>query len=74
MGPKADEPFEKPMRGLGGRIFEGVRWVFFARRGEELRIDGHNLLWRQLAYGPWNDTLDRLEGSLSGYTEAQNDW
>jgi hypothetical protein len=29
---------------------------------------------RQLDHGPWNDTLERLEGSLLGYTDAQNDW
>jgi hypothetical protein len=70
----ADEPFEKPIKISSGRIFEGVRQVFYARQGEEWRIDAHNLLWKQLAHGPWNDTLERLEGSLLGYTDAQNDW
>ena len=70
----ADEPFEKPIRVSSGRIFEGVRRVFYARRGEEWRIDAYNLLWRQLEHGPWNDTLERLEGSLLGYTDEQNDW
>jgi hypothetical protein len=70
----ADEPFEKAITVSSGRIFEGVRQVFYARQGEEWRIDANNLLWRQLAHGPWNDTLERLEGSLLGYTDAQNDW
>jgi len=70
----ADEPFEKPIRVSSGRIFEGVRRVFYARLGEEWRIDADNLLWRQLEHGAWNDTLERLEGSLLGYTDEQNDW
>jgi hypothetical protein len=69
-----DEPFAKPIKALSGRIFEGLRQVFYARPGEEWRIDAHNLVVRQLAYGPWNDTLERLEGSLLGYTDAENDW
>lgn len=69
-----DEPFAKPIKASSGRIFEGVRQVFYARPGEEWRIDAHNLVARQLAYGPWNDTLEPLEGSLLGYTDAENDW
>jgi hypothetical protein len=38
------------------------------------RIDAHLLLQRQHNHGPWNETLERLEGSLLGYTDAQNDW
>lgn len=68
------EPFQKLVRTSNGRTFEGVRHFFYARRGEEWRIDAHRLLWRQLAHGPWNDTLERLEGSLLGYTDEQNDW
>ncbi len=68
------EPFEKPIRTSSGSVFEGLRQVFYARRGEEWRIDAYNLLRRQLAHGPWNDTLERLEGSLLGYTDQQNDW
>jgi hypothetical protein len=70
----ADEPFEKPIRAPSGRIFKGVRKIFYTRNGEEWRIEAHNLVWKQLAHGPWNDTLERLEGSLLGYTDEQNDW
>ena len=69
-----DEPFEKPIRSASGRIYNGVRRIYYARRGEEWRIDAHILVWRQLDHGPWNETLERLEGSLLGYTDAQNDW
>jgi len=68
-----DEPFPKPITASSGRIFEGVRQVFYTLPGEEWRINAHNLVARQLAYGPWNDTLERLEGSLLGYTDAEND-
>jgi len=68
------KPFEKPVSTSNGRAFEGMRHLFYARRGEEWRIDAYNLIWKQLAHGPWNDTLERLEGSLLGYTDEQNDW
>ncbi len=70
----ADEPYNQPMPIRNGRLFAGVRWIFYARHGEEWRIDAHLLIWRQLKHGPWNETLERLDGSLLGYTEAQNDW
>jgi hypothetical protein len=70
----ADEPFERPIRMHNGRVVEGIGRVFFARRGEEWRIDAHLLLWRQLEHGSWNETLERLDGILLGYTDAQNDW
>jgi hypothetical protein len=68
------EPFEKPIGRSRGRVFEGMRQVFYARCGEEWRIDAYDLLRKQLAHGPWNETLERLEGSLLGYTDQQNDW
>ncbi len=69
-----DEPLEKPIHSPSGRVYDGVRMVFYACRGEEWRIDAFILLWRQLDHGPWNETLERLDGSLLGYTDAQNDW
>jgi hypothetical protein len=69
-----DEPYASPIHSPSGRVYEGVRRVYYARPGEEWRIDAHILLWRQLEHGPWNETLERLEGSLLGYTDAQNDW
>ena len=70
----ADIPFEEPIRGPSGPVFEGVRQVLYSLPGEEWRCDAQLLLSRQLAHGPWNDTLERLEGSLLGYTDEQNDW
>ena len=70
----ADEPFKEPIRGSSGRMFEGVRQVLYSLPGEEWRCDAQFLVRGQLAHGPWNDTLERLEGSLLGYTDEQNDW
>ena len=70
----ADQPFSQAIRNQNGDLVFGVREVFYACRGEEWRVDAHNLVWKQLAHGPWNDTLERLEGSLLDYTDAQNDW
>jgi hypothetical protein len=69
-----DEPFPKPIQGWGGRVIHGMRKVFYALPGEEWRIDAFNLVWKQLDYGPWNDTLERLDGTLLGYSDEQNDW
>jgi len=69
-----DEPFERPICLRSGRVINGVRRVFFARRGEEWRIDAYLLLWRQLEHSSWNETLERLSGTLLGYTDEQNDW
>lgn len=69
-----NEPFEKPVRVSNGRVYLGVRQVFYARRGQEWRIDAYMLLWKQLEHGPWNETLERLDGSILGYTDQQNDW
>jgi hypothetical protein len=31
-------------------------------------------MWEIFEKTKWNETLERMEGSLLGYTEAQNDW
>ena len=69
-----DEPFDPPIRSRSGRVYEGTRQVFYARCGEEWRIDAFMLLWQQLDHGSWNETLERLHGALLGYTDEQNDW
>lgn len=71
----ADELFDTPIRGATGRVFTGLRRIFYTLPGGEWRVDAHGLLRAQLHRGlAWNDTLERLEGSLLGYTDAQNDW
>ncbi|GFE86050.1 hypothetical protein GCM10011488_10040 [Steroidobacter agaridevorans] len=51
----------------------GVRTVLYALPTEQWRIDAY-LLLRQTGfkYG-WSETCERMEGSLLGYTDEQND-
>jgi hypothetical protein len=52
---------------------DGIRDVFFALPGEEWRIDAY-IASIQNRIGDWNDDLERLQGSLLGYEDWQNDW
>jgi len=70
----AIEPFDPPVTGRGGRIYEGIRKLYYALPGEEWRIDAYLLLWDQMRYGSWNDSMERMSGALLGYTDVQNDW
>jgi hypothetical protein len=60
---------------LGARRpdFEGIRSVYFALPGEEWRIDKY-IAAIENQTGAWNDELERLQGSLLGYENWQNDW
>lgn len=51
----------------------GMRHVYFALPGEEWRIDAYidGIVNRT---GDWNDDLERLQGTLLGYEDWQNDW
>lgn len=52
---------------------EGMRDVFFAIPGEEWRIDAYiDKIKNRTA--DWDDDLERLQGSLLGYEDWQNDW
>ena len=68
------EPFNKPIQGYRGRMYDGSRHLYYALPGEEWRIDANRILWRQLDYVAWNETMERMWGTLLGYTDAQNDW
>ncbi|WP_237151552.1 hypothetical protein [Oryzibacter oryziterrae] len=52
---------------------EGMRTVFFALPGEEWRVDAYidQIIHRTR---DWDDDLERLQGSLLGYEDWQNDW
>jgi len=56
----------------GQRI--GKRRVLYALRGEEWRIDAYILLWTTADKTGWNEGFERLEGSLLGYEDWQNDF
>ncbi|KUM25121.1 hypothetical protein AU467_27535 [Mesorhizobium loti] len=54
--------------------FKKWRRVFFSLPGEEWRIDAFLLVSKVSAQTGWDDTLERMEGSLLGYEDWQNDW
>lgn len=56
-----------------GHLIKG-RWIrFYAVKDEAWRIPAFLLLRKIQDKHVWNDALERLQGSLLGYTDAQND-
>ena len=51
---------------------QSVRWVFFAQPAEAWRIDSYILMKQTAKFSGWNDALERMEGTLLGYTDEQN--
>jgi len=51
----------------------GTRRVLYALPGEEWRIDAYLLLWKTTEKVGWGEGFERLEGSLLGYEDWQND-
>jgi hypothetical protein len=68
------EQFESPIKGAQNRVYDGIRHLFYTLPGEEWRVEAHRLVKDQLKFGRWNYTLERLEGTLLGYTETENAW
>ena len=68
------EPFGEPLRSRDDRVFEGLRTVYYALKGEEWRIPAWKLVWEASRKSGWNEHFERLEGMLLGYEEWQNDW
>jgi len=68
------EPFNKPIRSITGKVFDGLRTAYYTPKGEEWRIQAFRLIRGAQRRGGWNDTLERLEGMLYGYEDWQNDW
>jgi hypothetical protein len=66
------EAFDKPIRSITGKIFDGLRTAYYTPKGEEWRIQAFRLIRK--TKGGWNDTLERLEGMLYGYEDWQSDW
>lgn len=56
--------------------WDRVRNVYFALPGEEWRIDAYISLFdsHQKSETSWDDDKERLQGSLLGYEDWQNDW
>jgi hypothetical protein len=68
------EPFEEPIRLKDGRVVEGLRTTYYARKGEDWRISASKLVWAAAAKSKWSEDFERMEGMLFGYEEWQNDW
>jgi len=51
----------------------GTRRVLYALPGEEWRIEAYLLLWKTAETAGWGEGFERLEGSLLGYEDWQND-
>ena len=69
------EEFEEPgeyVPALGREAI--IKRVFFALKGEEWRIQAMQLLHQQFTKtGQWNETCERIEGRLLGYSEKEDD-
>jgi hypothetical protein len=65
--PAATAPVVK-----GQRI--GSRRVLYALPSEQWRIDAYLLLWKTAEKSGWNEGFERMEGSLLGYEDWQNDF
>jgi hypothetical protein len=68
------EKFSEPLRLKDGRVFEGLRTVYYTCIGEEWRIPAWKLISKASRKSGWNEDFERLEGMLFGYEDWQNDW
>jgi hypothetical protein len=50
-----------------------VKYVFFALTDEAWRIEAMKLLKKESVKSGWNETCERMEGSLLGYSDEEND-
>jgi hypothetical protein len=51
----------------------GVLHVFYAKPHENWRIDAYIAMAAAAAKAGWSEGFERLEGTLLGYTEMEND-
>jgi hypothetical protein len=56
-----------------GHLVKGDWSRFYALRDEAWRIPAFMLLKRLMRKHPWSDAFERIEGTLLGYTDEQND-
>lgn len=54
-------------------LVRGSIHVFYARPAEEWRIDAYIAMLAAADRAGWSDDFERLEGTLLGYTDAEND-
>ena len=70
MGRFVKREYVEPLR--NERIL-GMRWVLYSLPSEVWRIDAFILLKHTASKTGWNEGFERMEGSLLGYAEWQND-
>lgn len=58
---------------FNGHLIKGEWTRFYALKNEAWRIPAFILLKKILRKHGWSDALERMEGSLLGYTDEQND-
>jgi hypothetical protein len=65
------QPNENSPKFKGQRL--ATRRVLYALPGEQWRIDAYLLLWKTAEKVGWGEGFERLEGSLLGYEDWEND-
>ena len=71
---KRERVFEaRPSGVAGGELRHSTRIVLYALPQEAWRIDAYLLLQDTAAKSGWNEGFERMQGSLLGYEEWQND-
>jgi hypothetical protein len=58
---------------LNGHLIKGEWTRFYALKDEAWRIPAFMLLKKIMRKHAWSDALERMEGTLLGYTDEQND-
>ena len=66
-----NKPFKVPLRDIHGTLHESHRGLYYSLPSEEWRIDAFLLLRRQLEFVIWSEGMERMEGSLLGYTDRK---
>ncbi|UUZ49180.1 hypothetical protein LP420_01675 [Massilia sp. B-10] len=65
--------FSKAEHFIPGKENRTLRLVLYARNGEEWRIRAYVLVRTTAAKCGWSEGFERMEGSLLGYSDSQND-
>jgi hypothetical protein len=71
---KRERVFEaRPSEVVGGELRHATRIVLYALPQEAWRIDAYLLLQDTAAKSGWNEGFERMQGSLLGYDQWEND-
>ncbi|WP_407105185.1 hypothetical protein [Hansschlegelia beijingensis] len=70
----AYQPFPAPVPNPDGAPWSGVQRTCDAAPGEEWRFDAYDAMLARLKSEGWSAELERLQGTLLGYEDWQNNW